>query len=299
MNTGNNMFNEISVNPPHQTSNISPGHSHSLQTSQATTYLAYSQLPNTQIPSCHPYMGCLSPENNQPLQSGKPFYVCRIHGNISRCNGCRGIIDKEPPPNDLVIMHEECHYYPHPKTRQMVLSMTPKPKYYHFQLPCLKSKHPTFAFRESRSRSRSIFSQISKFNQVIKSASTFSREFPVSVVSGFGRFGFRSLQRPILLNDTHFFNDFLSSSLCLAIRRSILSLQARPVKSILLPPLLNALLSRQAIVSHAAPLFGFFAATSHANIKSFDISGHLNGAIFLKNMEEQKPIVLNKNMLIT
>ena len=139
-----------------------------------------------------------------------------------------------------------------------------------------------------------IFSQISKFNQVIKSASTFSREFPVSVVSGF-----RSLQRPVLLNDTHFFNDFLSSSLCLAIRRSILSLQARPVKSILLPSLLNALLSRQAIVSHAAPLFGFFAATFLANIKSFDISGHLNGAIFQKNMEEQKPIVLNKNMLIT
>ena len=109
---------------------------------------APSSFFDTQIPSCHPYMGCLSPENNQPWQSGKPFYVCRIHGNISRCNGCRGIIDKERAPNDLVIMHEECHYYPHPKTRQMVLSMTPKPKYYHFQLPCLKSKHPTFAFRD-------------------------------------------------------------------------------------------------------------------------------------------------------
>mgnify|MGYP002803544051 CR=1 FL=1 len=75
-------------------------------------------------------------------------FVCRIHGNISRCNGCRGIIDKQVPPNDLVIMHEECHYYPHPTTRQMVLSMTPKPKYYHFQLPCLKSKHPAFSFKD-------------------------------------------------------------------------------------------------------------------------------------------------------
>ena len=50
------MFNQISVNPPlvyppNQTSNISPGHSHSLQTSQATTYLPYNPLPNTQIPS--------------------------------------------------------------------------------------------------------------------------------------------------------------------------------------------------------------------------------------------------------
>ena len=151
MNISNNMFNEISVNPPfmhppNQTSNISPGHS--LQTSQATAYLRYNQVPNTQTPSCHPYVECLSPQNNQPWQNGKPFYVCRIHGNISRCNGCRGIIDKEPPPNDLVIMHEECHYYSHPTTRQMVLSMTPKPKYYHFQLPCLKSKHPTFSFRD-------------------------------------------------------------------------------------------------------------------------------------------------------
>lgn len=51
---------------------------------------------------------------------------------ISRRNGCQGTIDKQPPPYDLVIMHEECHYYPHPATRQMVLSMATKPKYSRF-----------------------------------------------------------------------------------------------------------------------------------------------------------------------
>ncbi len=145
------MFDEIPANPlfmspPNQMSNIS--HDHSLQTSQAPAHPRRNQLPYTQTPSRHLYMEYRSPENNQPWQNGKPFYVCRKHGNISRCNGCRGIIDKEPPPNDLVIMHEECHYYPHPTTRQMVLSMTPKPKYYHFQLPCLRSKHPTFSFKD-------------------------------------------------------------------------------------------------------------------------------------------------------
>ena len=81
-------------------------------------YFRPSETPGT-WPTVHPSLQasthtCCSPV--PPLASdvhrsdvGSPFWLCFVHGNISRCNGCKGRIargqDKKPlpPPDDLVI----------------------------------------------------------------------------------------------------------------------------------------------------------------------------------------------------
>lgn len=80
----------------------------------------------------------------------------------------------------------------------------------------------------------------------------------------------------------HFFSNFLSSSLYLFIRRSSHSLHALPVKSTCLSSELNAWLRILAIVSQSAGDFSFLAATSVASMISFEVVGHLKGAIFYK-----------------
>ena len=82
--------------------------------------------------------------------------------------------------------------------------------------------------------------------------------------------------------ETHFFRDFLSSSLNLFISRSFRSLHALPVKSTCLSSERNAWLRIPAIVYQSAGDFGFLAATSVASMISFEVVGHLKGAIFYK-----------------
>jgi len=111
-----------------------------------------------------------------------------------------------------------------------------------------------------------------------------------TILQDYGRFYnslYMDLSKPIKpffnFYEAHFFRDFLSSSLNLFIRRSSHSLHALPVKSICLSSELNAWLRIPAIVCQCAGDFGFLStATSVASMISFDVVGHLKGAIVYK-----------------
>lgn len=87
------------MSTPNQTSHISHGQTHDLSANQAVNQVPNNHVNQASSRNMHlPYQGV---QNNQPWQNGNPFYVCRIYGNISRCNGCMGAIEKATPPNDL------------------------------------------------------------------------------------------------------------------------------------------------------------------------------------------------------
>ena len=120
-----------------------------------------------------------------------------------------------------------------------------------------------------------------------------------TILQDFGRFYhglYMDLSKPIKpffnFYQVHLYRDFLSSSLNLFIRRSSRSLLALLVKSTSLSFELNAWLRIPAIVSQSAGDFGFLAATSVASMKSFQVVGHLKGAIFYKIKSDKGYAVL-------
>ncbi len=74
---------------------------------------------------------------------GDPFFVCFLHGNISRCNGCKGRIrraeDKKPlpPPDDIVLRHKEFVIFQNPNSGMFQQTHTPRNVYYHPQRTCV------------------------------------------------------------------------------------------------------------------------------------------------------------------
>ena len=66
-----------------------------------------------------------------------------IHGNISRCNGCKGHIKRGedgkplPAPGDLVLRHPEYVVYQNPKTGLFRQSCDKRNVYYHPQRTCV------------------------------------------------------------------------------------------------------------------------------------------------------------------
>lgn len=72
-----------------------------------------------------------------------PFWICFIHGNISRCNGCKGKIlrgeDRKPlpPPDDLVLRHKEFVLFSNPRTGLFEQSREERNVYYHPWKTCV------------------------------------------------------------------------------------------------------------------------------------------------------------------
>ena len=81
---------------------------------------------------------------------GSPFWLCFIHGNISRCNGCKGRIacgqDKKPlpPPDDLVIRHRENVLFLNPNTGVYQQSREARNVYYHPWRTCIAPHFKAF-----------------------------------------------------------------------------------------------------------------------------------------------------------
>lgn len=73
----------------------------------------------------------------------KPFWVCFIFGNISRCNGCKGKILRGegrkplPPPDDLVLRHREFIVFNNPRTGLFEQSKEERNVYYHPWKTCV------------------------------------------------------------------------------------------------------------------------------------------------------------------
>ena len=72
-----------------------------------------------------------------------PFIVGFVHGNIPRCNGCKGRISRGedgkplPAPNDLVLRHREHVIFQNPNTGLFQQSRDKRNVYYHAQRTCV------------------------------------------------------------------------------------------------------------------------------------------------------------------
>ena len=68
--------------------------------------------------------------------------MCFIHGNISRCHGCKKEILKKSPPNDLCIRHQDWRKYtlPHSEKEQEYFSNV----YYHCKMLCISLNWDNF-----------------------------------------------------------------------------------------------------------------------------------------------------------
>ncbi len=84
-------------------------------------------------------------------------------GNISRCQGCGGKIERGPdgkvlpPPNDLVIQHKENVMFQNPHSGNFQLSRELRNVYYHPRSLCLQQKFPTFQPAQHIRASNSVF----------------------------------------------------------------------------------------------------------------------------------------------
>ena len=81
---------------------------------------------------------------------GGPFWICFLHGNIQRCNGCKGRIrrreDKKPlpPPDDIVALHKEYVLFPNPHTGLYEQSRDLCNVYYHPWKTCIAPRFCDF-----------------------------------------------------------------------------------------------------------------------------------------------------------
>ena len=85
------------------------------------------------------------------IEYNRLFWVMFISGNISRCQGCGGKIERAsdgkplPPPQDLVVQHKEQVLFQNPKTGNFQLSHDHRNVYYHPRLTCIQAKFPSFS----------------------------------------------------------------------------------------------------------------------------------------------------------
>ena len=71
-----------------------------------------------------------------------PFWVAFLFGNVSRCNGCKGKIQRLdgkplPPPDDLVLGHKEFVVFINPKSGRFEQSWDKRNVYYHPRMACV------------------------------------------------------------------------------------------------------------------------------------------------------------------
>ena len=97
-------------------------------------------------PLCNPAYA--SPFVQMSNQVGRPpvdlpFWVVTIFGNVSRCQGCKGKIRRAdnkkplPPPNDIVLQHQEYVVYNNPRTGRFEQSREKRNVYYHPWRTCV------------------------------------------------------------------------------------------------------------------------------------------------------------------
>ena len=82
------------------------------------------------------------PDNSRGYNTkNNPPQLCLFLGlPISRCQGCRGIIDKDCKPRDMCLRIEDYRSYTDPKTKKV--KTTYGNIYFHLDLKCLQRKYP-------------------------------------------------------------------------------------------------------------------------------------------------------------
>ena len=94
------------------------------------------------------------------------FWLVLLAGNISRCQGCGGKIERGidgkvlPPPNDLVVQHKEQVIFQNPHSGIFQLSRDYRNVYYHPRLLCLQRKFPTFEAAKHIRVSNQVFNRL-------------------------------------------------------------------------------------------------------------------------------------------
>jgi len=92
-------------------------------------------------PTAHILFSPIQQERRPSVET--QFWLCFVHGNISRCNGCKGKIGRSeanrplPPPGDIVFHHRETVIFQNPKTGIFQQSKDPRNVYYHALKTCI------------------------------------------------------------------------------------------------------------------------------------------------------------------
>ena len=100
------------------------------------------------------------------IVSNNLFWIMFLMGNISRCQGCGGKIERGmdgkvlPPPGDLVIQHKEQVVFQNPHSGKFQLSRDYRNVYYHPRLSCLQRKFPQFKAVEHIRTSNEVFKRL-------------------------------------------------------------------------------------------------------------------------------------------
>ena len=106
--------------------------------------------PPPLIPTHFPYNSLsasphLSPASQHtPLPPDDiPFWLVFVFGNVSRCNGCKGKINRDenkrplPPPGDIVLGHQEYVVFHNPRSGMFEQSREKRNVYYHPWRKCV------------------------------------------------------------------------------------------------------------------------------------------------------------------
>ena len=76
---------------------------------------------------------------------GQPFRLMFYNARISRCQGCRGEIQRGcSSPHDVIFQHKEHVLFQNPNSGNWQMSRDLRNTYYHAKFQCLASKHPGF-----------------------------------------------------------------------------------------------------------------------------------------------------------
>ena len=108
-----------------------------------------SLVPSTET-ACNQRTPFVLPEQRPSINS--PLWISFVHGNISRCNGCKGKIGRIgkrplPPPDDIVFRHREKVLFQNPNTGNFQVSREYRNVYYHAWKTCVAAHFTDFNSR--------------------------------------------------------------------------------------------------------------------------------------------------------
>lgn len=134
----------------HPKANISDGAHQNCSSIPGTIQVSNSTV---QIGAYRPSSVSRAPREGEPalnqvvIQQSRPavespFWVAFLFGNVSRCNGCKGKIQRLdgkplPPPDDLVLGHKEFVVFINPKSSRFEQSWDKRNVYYHPRKVCI------------------------------------------------------------------------------------------------------------------------------------------------------------------
>ena len=119
------------------------------------------------------------------IEMSNLFWVMFLTGNISRCQGCGGKIERGadgkvlPPPNDLVVQHKEQVVFQNPNTGTFQLSRDNRNVYYHPRLLCLQRKFSSFEAAKHIKVSQQIF-----LRMTIVHKQYLTEQFAIQIIAG-------------------------------------------------------------------------------------------------------------------